>query len=91
MNYNSIESEKELHLDIISGEIDSIKILKNFEEDWEKSKSNMEEEINKKIFFNNDEAHIDVVEFKCKLPLLLNLYYADPSNYNTIDLNINDK
>lgn len=91
MNYNSKEEKKELHMDIIYGEIDTIKYVKEFEKDnWDYLISNMTDSITNKIIFDNNKIHFDIVEIKCKFPLLLNFYYADPNSYKVSNLEIGD-
>ena len=92
MNYNKVETGKrKLHIDNIFGEVDSIKIATSLEYyTWNEVLDNMYNLDNEQMILPETEYPFDIIEVKCKLPLLLNLYYADPDNIKTKDLEIGD-
>ena len=92
LNYNVLEEEKRiLHIDTIFGEKESIKLATALNyEDWDSLVTNMEPFDGEQIILNQTKFHFDVIEVKCKLPLLLNLYYANPDNPKITNLQIGD-
>ena len=92
MNYNQVEEQRKLHIDTIFGEKQSIKIASvlNYD-DWDTLISNMQildgDEI---ILQEQTKFHFDVIEVKCNLPLLLNLFYVDPSSTKVTGLEVGD-
>ena len=92
MNYNQVEEQRKLHIDTIFGEKQSIKIASALNyDDWDSLVSNMQA-------FNGDEIilipqtkyHFDVIEIRCNLPLLLNLFYVDPTSTKVTGLEVGD-
>ena len=92
LNYNHVEDRRKLYIDTIFGERDTIKLATSLSyNSWDSLISNMEP-------FNGDEVvlpeetkyHFDVIEVKCKLPLLLNLFYADPTSTKVNGLEVGD-
>ena len=92
LNYNQVETEKrKLYIDNIFGEVDSIKITTSLEfNSWNELLGNMSKIDNDQIFLPETRYPFDIIEVKCKLPLLLNLYYADPNLEKTTGLGIGD-
>jgi hypothetical protein len=92
LNYNSVENDRVLHIDTVFGEKESIKLATalNFD-DWDSLVSNMEEfDGNEYILRSQEKYHFDVMEIKCRLPLLLNLFYVDSSATKVTGLEIGD-
>ena len=92
LNYNQVEKEdRKLHIDNIFGEIDTIKIATSLDyEDWDSFVKNMGSLEEDQIILRNTGFHFDVIEVRCKLPLLLNLYYVDPTSPKVSNLVIGD-
>ena len=93
LNYNQIENAKRtLHIDTIFGEKVSIKLASKLNHDsWEELVSKMVPFEGEQIVIEPQEKyHFDVIEVKCQLPLLLNLYYVDPDNPKESNLEIGD-
>ena len=92
LNYNQIEEEKRtLHIDTIFGEKESIKLATSLNSDsWDNLISSMEQFDAEQIVLPNTKYHFDVIEVRCRLPLLLNLYYADPNSPKVNNLQIGD-
>ena len=93
LNYNKVEKEeRKLHIDTIFGEIDNMKFAYSLNyTSWNQLLDNMMVFNNEQITIPTDTAHpLDILEVTCKLPLLLNLYYADPANIKTDNLVIGD-
>ena len=94
LNYNQVETEQRtLHIDTIFGEKESIKLatsLKQYE-NWDLLVEGMEPFEGEQIILPIEKKfHFDVIEVRCKLPLLLNLYYVDPDHPKTNNLEIGD-
>ena len=92
LNYNQLEEERVLHIDTIFGEANSIKYAEKLnEEDWDSLISQMRVlEGNQAVFEAQTRFHFDVIEVKCNLPLLLNLYYTNPQETKVTNLGIGD-
>ena len=92
LNYNKIpEKEMELHLDSIFGEVESVKLETSLNyTSWDKMLENMILVDGENVALKYTDYHFDILEVKCKLPLLLNLYYVDPSITKTKDLEVGD-
>ena len=92
LNYNQIEKEeKELHLDTIFGEAESMKLATSLDyNSWDNLLEHMIILDQEKISLKISDYTFDILEVKCKLPLLLNLYYADPKDIKTEDLEVGD-
>ena len=80
LNYHFFESSRILHVDNIFGEVDTIKIATQLNDNnWYDFISHLEPfEGNEYYIEGQSKYHIDVIEVNCKIPLLLNLYYTDP-------------
>ena len=91
-NYNMVEKEnRTLHIDTIFGEKNTVKIATTLKsEDWNTFVSNMEIFEGEQRILEKSSYHFDVIEVTCKLPLLLNVYYTDPDNPKTSNLEIGD-
>jgi hypothetical protein len=57
---------------------------------WNELLDNMIVFEDEQIILPETKYPFDIIEVKCKIPLLLNLYYADPDNIKTKDLEIGD-
>ena len=92
LNYNQVEKgQRKLHIDNIFGEVDSMKIATSLDYNtWNELLDNMIIFDNEQIILPETKYPFDIIEVKCKIPLLLNLYYADPDNVKTKDLEIGD-
>ena len=92
LNYNSVEDQRKLHIDTVFGEKESIKLATELNyDDWEGLVSNMEElDGDEVILESQSKYHFDVMEIKCRLPLLLNLFYVDPTATKVTGLEIGD-
>ena len=92
MNYNKAEGLRKLHIDTIFGEKDTIKIAKSlYYSELDDLISNMEAFVGDEIILESQNYyHFDVMEITCKLPLLLNIFYVDPTNTKVNDLEIGD-
>ena len=92
LNYHAFESDRYLHLDNIFGEVDTLKIATQLNDNnWYDFINNMEEfEGNEYLIKEQDKYHIDVLEVTCKLPLLLNVYYTDPISTKKTNLDEGD-
>ena len=92
LNYNKVEGQRKLHIDTIFGERSSIKIAQTLnEDDWDSLISNMNEFTGDEIILKEQtKYHFDVLEVKCNLPLLLNLFYIDQENQKLTGLEIGD-
>ena len=92
LNYNKIpDKEMELHLDSIFGEVESVKLETSLNyTSWDKMLENMILVDGENVALKYTDYHFDILEVKCKLPLLLNLYYVDPSITKTKDLEVGD-
>ena len=92
LNYNQVETGKrKLHIDNIFGEVDSMKIAYSLDYyTWNELLDNMFNLDNQQMSLPDTTYPFDIIEVKCKLPLLLNLYYADPDDVKTTNLEIGD-
>jgi len=92
LNYNQVEKEdRKLHIDTIFGEIDTIKIATTLNsEDWDSLVENMVQFEGEQRILEESTFHFDVIEVRCKLPLLLNLYYVNPTAPKISNLVIGD-
>ena len=90
LNYNQIEStQRKMHLDTIFGEVESVKLAYSLDYvSWDKLINNMIKLEEEQIILPETKYPFDILEVKCKLPLLLNLYYADPNNIKTKEIEI---
>ena len=86
LNYNQPESSKTLVFDQIYGKLTSLSVASKFTKTtWEEMLENDMEDIDinsrKYVlpeYFNN---HMDVYKIECELPLMLNFYYVEESEY----------
>ena len=92
LNYNKVETGKRiLYIDNIFGEIDTMKIATSLDyNSWNELLDNMHEIDTQQIILPEERYPFDIIEVKCKLPLLLNLFYADPDSIKTEGLEIGD-
>ena len=92
LNYNQLEEEeRKLHIDTIFGEIETIKIATSLNnDDWDTFVSEMKPFEGEQIILEKTNFHFDVIEVRCKLPLLLNLYYVNPNSPKISNLVIGD-
>ena len=93
-NYNRTEKNKQrtLHIDHIFGEVKTMRIATSLEDqvDWDSFVANMEIlEGNQRILEETD-YHFDVIEVTCNLPVLLNVFYVDPTQVKTSNLELGD-
>ena len=81
LNYNRLEDDRILYLDLIYGLMKSAHVVTKIESDhWsELIENGMEEIKGMQITLGNNTQHIDVVEIECKTPLLANAYYNKPN------------
>ena len=85
MNYNKKENGKKLHIDTVYGEKKSIRIATALNYDtWEELIQNMEEVTGDEFVLSLARFHFDVIEVKCEVPLLINLFYVD-AEYTKVD------
>ena len=92
LNYNHLEEERRLHIDTIYGEVNSTKIASELNQgDWDSLVSQMKEfKGNQVVLEEQTRFHFDVIEVKCNLPVLLNLYYTNPLETKVTNLGIGD-
>ena len=96
LNYNKAEEIRKLYIDTIFGERDTIKLATALNSDnWDNLISSMQPIDGDEIILESqldtkNEYHFDVIEVKCKLPLLLNLFYVDPSAIKVDGLEVGD-
>ena len=91
MNYNKKEGERKMHIDTIYGEKKSIRMATSLNKNtWEELIENMEEISGNEIILETGKYHFDVIEVTCDIPLLINLFYVDPSNIKVNNLEIGD-
>ena len=92
LNYNQLEEgERKLHLDTIFGEVESIKIATTLGyNSWDKLIENMIQFEEEQYSIVEHNYTFDILEVKCKLPLLLNLYYNNPKDIKKTEVNIGD-
>ena len=89
LNYHSYEGKRILHLERVLCEIKTFKIaIEINNKDWHdfiKSYDWNEYQIEEQ-----KKYHFDILEVTCKTPLLLNVYYTDPSAPKTENLDKDD-
>ena len=92
MNYNQIEEGKRvLHIDTIFGEKQSIKLATSLNyNNWDDLISDMKPINGEQIILEEANFHFDIIEVKCNLPLLLNLYYINPDSQKITNLEKGD-
>ncbi|MBQ6285511.1 MAG: hypothetical protein IJK67_04305, partial [Bacilli bacterium] len=96
LNYNKAEEVRKLHIDKIFGEKDTIKLATALNSDtWDLLISSMDTVDEDEIVLESqldtrNQYHFDVIEVKCKLPLLLNLFYVDPAAIKVNGLEVGD-
>ena len=81
LNYNYPEGNRILHIDNIFGVVNTMRIATQLnDENWYDFVEHMTEiEGNEYLIQGQKKHHIDVIEVTCKVPLLLNVYYTDPT------------
>ena len=81
LNYHSYEGKRILHLENVFGEINSTKIATEINyNDWDDFIKNLKPfNGNEYNIEEQNKYHFDVLEVTCNTPLLLNVYYTDPS------------
>ena len=92
LNYNHLEEQRTLHIDTIFGEVNTTKIASELNQgDWDSLVSEMKEfKGNQIVLEEQTRFHFDVLEVKCNLPLLLNIYYINPQETKLTNLEIGD-
>ena len=92
LNYHQFEGDRILHIDNIFGEVDTMKIATQLNDNnWYDFINNMEPfEGNEYYIKEQTKYHIDVLEVTCKIPLLLNIYYTDPAATKKTNLDQGD-
>ena len=92
LNYNHLEEQRTLHIDTIFGEVNSTKLAYELNQgDWDSLVSEMKEfKGNQIVLEEQNRFHFDVLEVKCNLPLLLNIYYVNPQETKLTNLEIGD-
>ena len=92
MNYNKVEKKRKLHIDTIFGEKKAIKIAKSLNEpSWDELIENMQPITADEIVLEEQiRFHFDVIQVTCNVPILLNLFYTDPENSKTTNLETGD-
>ena len=92
LNYNQVEKgNRKLHIDNIFGEVDRMKIATSLDYNtWNELLDHMFILDNEQMILPETKYPFDIIEVKCKLPLLLNLYYANPNDVKTKNLEIGD-
>jgi len=82
LNYHFPEGDRNLHIDKIFGEINTIKFADKLNnKDWYEMVKNMNEfKGNEYLIKGQTNYHIDIIEVTCKIPTLLNIYYTDNEN-----------
>jgi len=91
LNYNKVEDEKKFHLDTIFGEAESIKLATQLDyNSWDQVIEHMAPLEDEQTIIKKSKDPFDILEVKCKLPLLLNLYYVDPNNIKTEEIAVGD-
>ena len=81
LNYNRLEDDRILYLDLIYGLMKSAHVVTKIESDhWDELIENGMQEIkDMQITLGNNTQHIDVVEIECSTPLLANAFYNKPN------------
>ena len=92
LNYNQVETgNRKLHIDNIFGEVESMKIATSLNYyTWNELLDHMFILDNEQMYLPETKYPFDIIEVKCKLPTLLNLYYANPDEVKTQNLEIGD-
>ena len=92
LNYHEPEGDRVLHIDNVFGEINTIKIANELNNnDWyDLVKSMIEFTGNEYNIGSQSIFHIDVIEVTCKIPTLINIYYTDKNNPKISDLDQGD-
>ena len=86
LNYNQPESSKTLVFDQIYGKLTSLSVASKFTKTtWEEMLENDMEDIDinsrKYVLPEYSNNHMDVYKIECELPLMLNFYYIEESEY----------
>ena len=81
LNYNQLEDDRILYLDLIYGLMKNARVVTKVNSDhWDELIENDMVEIKgMQITLGNNTQHIDIVEIECNTPLLANAYYNKPN------------
>ena len=94
MNYNKLEGkDRKLHIDTIYGERQSIRLATKLNEgSWDKLIESMNDIKYDEVTIQKEQTkfHFDVIEIKCNVPLLVNLFYTDPEETKVTNLEMGD-
>ena len=92
LNYHEFEGDRILHIDNIFGEVDTMKVATQLNDNnWYDFVSHMEPFVGNEYYMKEQEKyHMDVLEVTCKIPLLLNVYYTDPAATKKTNLDQGD-
>ena len=92
MNYNQVEGERKLHIDTVFGERQSIRLATVLNSaSWEDCIDRLETVKGDEVVLRaQTRFHFDIIEVKCSVPLLVNLFYVDPSAAKVTNLEIGD-
>ena len=92
LNYHEFEGDRILHIDNIFGEVDTMKVATQLNDNnWYDFVSHMEPFVGNEYYIKEQEKyHMDVLEVTCKIPLLLNVYYTDPAATKKTNLDQGD-
>ena len=92
LNYHSYEGKRIFHLENVFWEIKTIKIATEINNnDWHDFIKNLKSfDGNKYQIEEQIKYHFDILKVICKTPLLLNVYYTDPSSPKTENLDKDD-
>ena len=94
MNYNKLEGkDRKLHIDTIYGERQSIRLATKLNEgSWDKLIESMNDIKYDEVTIQKEQTkfHFDVIEIKCNVPLLVNLFYTDPEETKVTNLQMGD-
>ena len=92
MNYNQVEGERKLHIDTVFGERQSIRLATVLNSaSWEDCIDRLETVKGDEVVLRaQTRFHFDIIEVKCSVPLLVNLFYVDPTAAKVTNLEIGD-
>ena len=92
MNYNKVEGERKLHIDTVFGERQSIRLATVLNSaSWEDCIDRLENVKGDEVVLKaQSRFHFDIIEVKCSVPLLVNLFYVDPNEAKVTNLETGD-
>jgi hypothetical protein len=92
MNYNKVEGERKLHIDTVFGERQSIRLATVLNSaSWEDCIDRLENVKGDEVVLTaQNRFHFDIIEVKCSVPLLVNLFYVDPKEAKVTNLETGD-